>query len=165
MIFGGKPAEAVTRTGTDIGQTIRGGHFNDHMFGLGGDDILKGYGGQDELDGGAGSDTADYSDKSAAVAVTLNGATDAIVTVGGVAEDTIHNIEYLVGGSGNDTLTGDALVNNFAGNAGNDLLKGGGGNDVLDGGADIDTADYSDKTAAVVTTLNGGATVAVTVGG
>ena len=70
-------------------------------------------GGNDVLDGGAGIDTADYSDKTASVAVTLNGATDATVKVGGVAEDTIRNIENVIGGSGNDTLTGDGLVNNL----------------------------------------------------
>ena len=58
------------------------------------------------------------------------------MSVGGVAEDTIRNIENVTGGSGNDTLTGDALANNFIGGAGTDLLKGAGGNDVLDGGAE-----------------------------
>ena len=33
------------------------------------------------------------------------------MTVGGVAEDTIRNIENVNGGSGNDTLTGDGLAN------------------------------------------------------
>ena len=107
---------------------------------------------------------ADYSDKTAAVVVTLNGATNATVTVGGVAEDTIRNIENVIGGSGGDTLTGDACQC-AAGGAGNDVLKGGGGNDVLDGGAGIDTADYSDKTAAVAVTLNGATNATVTVGG
>ena len=54
-------------------------------------------------------------DKTAAVSVTLNGATNAIVTVGGVAEDTIRNIENVQGGSGNDTLIGDGLANKLCG--------------------------------------------------
>ena len=98
--------------------------------------------------------------------MTLNGATNAIVKVGGIAEDTIRNIENVHGGSGNDTLTGDGLANE---------LRGAGGNDLLRGGArqrragrrhrDADTADYSDKTAAVSVTLNGATNATVTVGG
>ena len=87
------------------------------------------------------------------------------MTVGGVAEDTIRNIENVIGGSGNDTLTGDGLANALFGNGGNDILKGGGGNDVLDGGTGIDRADYSDKTAAVSVTLNGATNATVKVGG
>ena len=118
------------------------------------------------LDGGAGVDTADYSDKTASVVVTLNGATDATVTVGGVAEDTIRNIENVTGGSGDDTLTGDDLRNTLlVSGGGNDMLKGGGGDDTLDGGAGVDTADYSDKTASVAVTLNGATNATVTVGG
>ena len=66
--------------------------------------------------------------------MTLNGATNAIVTVGGVAEDTIRNIENVQGGSGNDVLIGDGLANELCGLGGNDILRGGAGNDVLDGG-------------------------------
>ena len=77
--------------------------------------------------------------------MTLNGPTNATVTVGGVAEDTIRNIENVIGGSGNDTLTGDALANlcRRAATTCSRVRR----NDVLDGGAGIDTADYSDKTA------------------
>ena len=70
-------------------------------------------------------DRADYSDKTAPVIVTLNGATNATVSVGGVAEDTIRNIENLTGGSGNDTSLVTVLANNFIGGAGNDTLRGG----------------------------------------
>ena len=93
--------------------------------------MLRGGGGTDVLDGGAGIDTADYSDKTASVVVTLNGATAASVTVGGVAEDTVRNIENLIGGSGSDVLTGDSLANRLEGGAGNDLLKGGAGADTF----------------------------------
>ena len=46
-----------------------------------------------------------------AVVVTLDGATSATVTVGGVAEDTLVNIENITGGTGDDIVTGDTLAN------------------------------------------------------
>jgi serralysin len=63
------------------------------------------------------------------------------VTVGGVSEDTIRNVENLAGGSAADKLTGDSLANLLEGNGGGDTLKGGAGNDVLNGGAGIDTLE------------------------
>ena len=66
--------------------------------------------------------------------MTLNGATNAIVKVGGVAEDTIRNIENVQGGSGNDALVGDGLANSLFGLGGNDILNGKAGKDVLAGG-------------------------------
>jgi Ca2+-binding RTX toxin-like protein len=144
---------------------LRAGGANDTLIGAGGNDVLKGGGGNDVLDGGAGIDTADYSDKTTSVAVALNGAVAASVTVGGVAEDTVRNIENLIGGSGDDVLTGDSLANRLEGGAGDDVLKGGGDADVLDGGIGIDTADYSDKTTSVTVTLNGAAATSVKVNG
>ena len=119
------------------------------------------------LDGGAGAaDWADYIDKVASVSVALNGATNAIVTVGGVAEDTIRDIENLRGGSGNDVLYGDGLANELRGLGGDDILRGGGGKDVLDGGAGtMDWADYADKAVSVSVALNGATNAVVTVGG
>ena len=61
--------------------------------------VLEGRAGADILNGGAGVDTADYGDKSTSVVVTLNGATNATVKVGGVNEDTIRNIENVTGGT------------------------------------------------------------------
>jgi Ca2+-binding RTX toxin-like protein len=138
--------------------------------------------GKDSLDGGAGVDLADYSDKTTSVAVTLNGSANAAVTVGGVVEDTIRNIENLRGGSANDVLTGDGLANALFGGGANDALNGGAGNDVLDGGdgfdvltgglgndvldggSGFDTAIYSDKTISVHVVLNGSANGTVMVG-
>ena len=102
-------------------------------------DNIYGNGGNDTIDGGAGNDAANYSDKTTGIVVTLNGATDATVFVGGVAEDTIRNIENLSGGGGNDVLTGDGVDNSINGDAGNDTLSGGAGNDTLYGGAGNDT--------------------------
>lgn len=148
--------------GTSGNDTLTGTGVDEAINGLGGNDTLKGMGGADTLDGGAGTDTADYSDKTAAVVVTLNGSTNATVTVGGTAEDTIRNIENLIGGSGNDQLTGDSLDNVLTGAAGNDTLKGGAGNDTLiggagadrlDGGAGNDFVSYAGSTAAVTVRL------------
>ena len=148
-------------------ENVRGGSGNDTLTGDSGNNVLRGGGGNDVLDGGAGAaDWADYIDKAASVSVTLNGATNAVVTVGGVAEDTIRNIENLQGGSGNDVLMGDGLANELRGLGGDDILRGGGGNDVLDGGAGaMDWADYTDKAASVSVTLNGATNAVVTVGG
>ena len=86
------------------------------------------------MDGGDGLDTADYSNQVAAVAVSLTKAVDAQVTIGGIAEDTVRNIENVTGGSGGDTLTGDGFVNVLIGGGGNDTISGRDGNDTLIGG-------------------------------
>ncbi|MBY6241567.1 hypothetical protein K3F48_10295 [Methylosinus sp. Sm6] len=96
-----------------------------------GNDVLRGGGGKDVLDGYIGVDTADYSDKTASVVLTLNGAADAVVTVGGVAEDTIRSIENVTGGSGADTLVGDGKANTLLGGGGDDTLTGAGGADIF----------------------------------
>ena len=97
--------------------------------------------------------------------MTLNGATNASVSVGGVAEDTIRNIENIFGGSSHDVLRGDGLANFVNGGGGNDVVRGGGGNDILDGAAGVDIADYRDKAVAVSVTLNGATNASVLVGG
>lgn len=143
---------------------LTGDDSNNQLVGKGGNDTLRGGAGIDSLDGGQGSDTADFSDKTTAVAAALNGLNQITVTVGGAAEDRLVGIENLIGGAGNDTLTGDVLANLINGGNGDDSLKGGAGADVLDGGAGSDTADYSDKTIAVLVTLNGASRVIAKVG-
>src|SRR5262249_1591602 len=121
-----------------------------------GDDLLQGLGGLDTIIGGSGIDTVDYREKTVGIAVVLNGATDATVTVGGVAEDTIRQIENVYAGSGDDVITGDAGAN---------ILLGGIGNDILDGGGGSDTVLYSDKTTSVVVALTGATAATVFVNG
>ena len=70
--------------------------------------------------------------------VTLNGANNVTLFVGGVAEDTVRNVEGVIGDSGNDVLTGDAAENFFQGGNGDDTLNGGAGADTMDGGANND---------------------------
>ena len=120
-------------------ENVTGGSGNDTLTGDSLANIFKGGAGNDVLDGGADFDTADFSDKTTAVVVTLNGGTNATATVGGVAQDTLRNIENVIGGSGNDTLTGDSLANSFEGGSGTDVLAGKDGDDNLTGGANADT--------------------------
>jgi hypothetical protein len=136
---------AATGNQSSSGQltVLLAGAGSDSLKGTNGSDLFRGRAGNDTLDGGDGSDTADFSDKTTAVVLTLNGATNATASIGGVAEDTIVNIENIIGGSAADTLTGDGLGNTLTGNAGNDTLSGGDGSDLLVGGADNDTAIYA----------------------
>ncbi|WP_370631400.1 calcium-binding protein [Methylosinus sp. Sm6] len=124
-------AFADSLSGDDGANALSGFAGADLLNGQGGDDILSGGSGRDVLDGGAGVDTADYSDKTAAVAVTLNGAANATVRVGGVAEDVIRNIENVIGGEGADTLRGDNLANALSGGGGDDVLRCFGGCDSM----------------------------------
>jgi Ca2+-binding RTX toxin-like protein len=120
-------------------ESIWGGKGADNLTGDGNMNTFRGNAGKDVLNGGANSDTADYSDKTAAVTVTLNAATAVGVKVGAAVEDSIRNIENIIGGKVADVITGDGLANTFFGNAGNDVLKGMGGVDNLFGGAGRDT--------------------------
>jgi Ca2+-binding RTX toxin-like protein len=72
------------------------------------------------------------------------------------------DIENGIGGSGNDTLTGNDLANELTGNGGNDTLNGNRGNDTLRGGAGNDTLNGGDNHdvldgGAGADALNGGA--------
>ncbi|MBI4922372.1 MAG: S8 family serine peptidase [Devosia nanyangense] len=134
---GGDGADRLT--GNSSSNKLLGWRGNDTLSGSSGNDTLKGGAGKDSLDGGTGTDTADYSDKTKQVIVTLNGATAVNVTVNGVAEDSIKNVERLIGGSASDKLTGDGLANLLTGNNGNDTMGGGSGIDTLTGGAGKDS--------------------------
>ena len=130
---------AVSLSGTAFSDDLVGTRLNDRIFGGSGNDTVQGNGGRDTLDGGAGQDAASYAEKTAAVVVTLNGAGNVQVKVGGVVEETIRGFEGVFGGSAADQLTGDAAANDLRGNAGNDALSGRSGNDSLIGGTGIDT--------------------------
>ncbi|MDP1750681.1 MAG: cysteine peptidase family C39 domain-containing protein [Reyranella sp.] len=117
------------------GNTLNGGAGNDTLTGGDGNDVLTGGAGNDALDGGAGTDTADYSAIGTAVTVNLTSG-----TATGDGTDTLIGIENVIGGSGNDTLTGSSAAN---------VLSGGVGDDTLNGGSGVDAADYSASTAAL----------------
>jgi serralysin len=112
---------------------------------------------------GGGADTYDFSNYATSLAIDLQpGAWTTTSTAqlaklhyngtqvarGNIANALLYNndqrslIENANGGSGNDTIVGNAAANNLKGNGGSDRLTGGVGNDALDGGAGADTAVF-----------------------
>lgn len=120
---------------------VSGGNGSDSVGGGAGTDALRGGGGEDRLDGGTGSDDfsggdgidlADFSSRTAGVAVQL----DDVAGDGEFGEnDNVHaDVENVNGGSGPDTLVGSAAGNALDGGAGEDYSDGGAGSDTLTGG-------------------------------
>lgn len=87
--------------------------------------------GNDTLDGGENGklgDTVAYYRASAPVTVNL---TTGQATGADIGIDVLVNIEHVVGSNFDDTLTGNAGINFFRPNAGNDVINGMGGKDVV----------------------------------
>ena len=106
------------------------------------DDTITGNAGNNVVDGGTGNDTVRFD--GVAAAVTVNLATG-IAT--GQGNDTLRNIENVVGSSLDDTITG---------NAGNNVIDGGLGNNTIDGGAGVNTAAFNRTAQAVTVDLSKG---------
>ncbi|MFN7304956.1 MAG: Hint domain-containing protein, partial [Acetobacteraceae bacterium] len=123
---------------------VYGTFFNDTLIGDGGANTLMGRSGNDSLGGGNGSDWASYEDQGSGVTVNLVSGR----ATGPAGNDSLSNIENVLGGAGNDTILGSTVANFLAGGAGNDTLDGGNGNDTLDGGTGNDSlnggADFAD---------------------
>ena len=153
----GSPSDNVLDGGAGI-DTINGLAGNDTLRGGAGADILSGGVGDDTFDegtaanggdtmnGGAGIDTVDYSKRTAKVIVVMNGTTNSggvDATTGLVTENDIikTDVENVIGGDGDDSLTGNASDNQIEGGAGDDTISGLDGDDVIDGGGDGDTID------------------------
>ena len=111
--------------------TLSGGNGNDTLQGGDGDDVLVGGPGADFLSGGLGMDTVSYAGSVAGVVVNLE---TGLGTAGDAAGDTLAGFQTVVGGNGNDTLTGNVGANTLIGGSGNDTMAGGGGHDTLQGG-------------------------------
>jgi Ca2+-binding RTX toxin-like protein len=173
--------------GGDGDDTVIGGAGDDTFNGGNGNDWFKASAtdGDDTFNGGAGTDKMDYSGRSADLTVVMDNTTDS-GDLGASEADIINtDVEDLVGGTGNDTLTGNAISNHLYGGVGDDTLSGGAnagactadadilegeaGNDTFDagaatdcgdsmvGGAGTDTADYQGRTEDLVITIDGNA--------
>jgi Ca2+-binding RTX toxin-like protein len=143
--------------GGDI-ETLVGGAGNDTFTGNSGDNVFDGRSGNDTLRGGTGvgpdgadsftggngTDTVTYSNR------TDNLVIDLIAFTGPEGDALGSAIENVIGGAGNDSITGNNLPNVIRGGPGKDQLFGLVGADTLntrdgfvdtaDCGADIDSA-------------------------
>lgn len=121
-----------------------------------GNDLLAGQNGADTMIGGPGSDVVTYIGITTSDVLYPGKAEPVIATIDGVADDggatDVSNdpiasrndnigtdVESVVGGFGDDTLTGDGNRNTLRGGPGNDYLDGGGGDDIVAAGAGDDT--------------------------
>ncbi|MBS2021130.1 MAG: hypothetical protein JST92_01880, partial [Deltaproteobacteria bacterium] len=87
----------------------------------------------DVYKGGAGIDTVDFSLRSGALTITMDGLTPS----GAAGEKDLigSDVENFIGGQGDDTIIGNALDNVIDGQGGNDVIYGGDGDDTVIGGA------------------------------
>lgn len=163
-------------TGDANPNTLTGGAGADTLDGDDGVDTLNGGDGDDTLlagssdadadvfNGGAGTDTVSYASRTTALTITIDGtANDGAAETDNVKTD----VENVIGGAGNDTITGSALANVLTGGDGDDTLNGGAGDDTFDeeavdsgsdvfnGGAGTDTVDYSARLLALTVTMDG----------
>jgi Ca2+-binding RTX toxin-like protein len=161
---------AIGGSGND---TLVGNVLPNKLTGNAGNDRLNGGSGSDSLIGGLGDDTYVFGVASAAEADTVTEATnagtdtlsfstlttDVLLKLGTSAVQTVHTnrtlklnavatFENAIGGSGNDTLSGNSAANVLTGNAGNDRLTGGAGSDSLIGGLGDDTYIFGVASAA-----------------
>ncbi len=172
-------ASADVMSGMGGNDVLFGGRGNDRLDGGAGDDRLFGDVGNDTLDGGYGNDVLRGDAGNDALSGgagndSLNGGDGDNVLAGGLGDDTLGGgtgRDRLDGGDGKDTLTGWAGADRLDGGAGDDTLYGQEGADTLIGGlgndwllggddaawaaADIDTADYSAATRAIVVSMKG----------
>ncbi|HEX8646671.1 MAG TPA: calcium-binding protein [Thermoleophilaceae bacterium] len=134
---------------------FRGGGGLDKMYGGGDSDVLRdgdvsGAADADVYDGGADEDFAEYTGRTAPVAIDLATLRD----LGEAGEnDSFTSIENAIGGDANDQLRGTGGKNRLEGGRGNDLVEGrdgddwlfgGEGDDVVSGGAGHDDLEGED---------------------
>jgi Ca2+-binding RTX toxin-like protein len=135
----------------DDNDTVYGGAGHDVVAGDDGADTLSGDEGHDYISGHGGLDTVTYATELMPVAVSLDGAyNDGLA---GEGDNVLPDVENVIGGAGNDTITGSDGPNTLVGGDGMDTLSGLGGADFLDGGAKNDVLIGGDGPD----TLDGGA--------
>ena len=163
--------------GSNFNDTLIGSAAADNLEGRIGDDSLSGGDGADTLTGGTGNDTlnggsqrivtdtanlssefdfAIFSDATAGVTVALGAdGTAGTASGGGLGNDVLIDIEYVIGSKFNDVISGTNrnVVEIFRGGQGDDTIRGG---DVAGQDAGVNFVDYRDATGAVQVNLGAG---------
>lgn len=142
---------ACTIRGTHKDDRLKGTPEGDVICGLGGDDVihassgndvLRGGSGDDEFfpgagddlaDGGAGRDLAGFQHATAGITVLMRSG-----SVTGDGNDSLADIEWLVGSSFADRIWGSEGADRIDGGNGADLIRGLAGDDEIDGGSGND---------------------------
>ena len=124
----------------DGADKLTGGAYGDKLYGGNGDDLLDGGAGADVLSGEDGRDRVTYATRSGPLNVSLGNLWSGDGEPG-EWDYVSSTVEEVVGGSGDDRMTGTSAANTFIGGPGNDILDGRDGNDVLEGGAGADTLE------------------------
>jgi Ca2+-binding RTX toxin-like protein len=152
-ILGG-PGDDTLNGGSAI-DTLSGEDGRDRLDGGDGNDVLRGGLGADILKGSAGTDQADYladvpGGRSLGVSVTIDDAAND--GQHHEVDNVLTDVEWVLGTTNGDSLSGSTASNILWGSAGADTLRGGGGNDTIYGEAGADLI-YGDDGAD---TLQGG---------
>ncbi|PPR60960.1 MAG: hypothetical protein CFH10_01325, partial [Alphaproteobacteria bacterium MarineAlpha4_Bin2] len=146
-VIGGEASDIVLGdAGDDI---LSGGGGVDQLTGGAGDDTLAGGAGDDVLAGGEGLDTITFTDVASDLTVDLAAGTAESAESG---SDSVKDVEAVIAGAGDDTLTGNDEANFLTGAAGQDTIDGAGGDDVIDGGVGDDILAGGDG----IDTIDGG---------
>lgn len=139
LIGGGGNDTLIGNGGSDI---LSGDAGNDSLVGGNGNDRLRGGLGTDRLIGGANNDLADFTDHTANLTITLDG----VANDGAAGENDFigADVESVLGGTGNDNITGSAGINLIRGGDGNDTITPGAGRDTVFGDLGNDTFNTID---------------------
>ncbi|KAA1421678.1 calcium-binding protein [Nocardioides humilatus] len=116
-------------------------HLGNDLVTLSNGGTFRASAGADGRDTVAGNGIASYALRSAPVNVSLDVAADAPRDDGATGELDDIRSSGIVGGSGNDALSGDGAANRIDGSGGNDVILGRGGADTLRGDAGVDSVN------------------------
>ena len=154
--FGDGVNIAATIFGGDGNDLLSGGGRSNRLCGEAGHDTLVGSTGRDQFIGGIGIDTANFSQRLDDLVITLDGKpNDGTPTVGqtkGEGDNVMSDVEVVIGGAGDDSITGSAKRDILRGGAGDDTLIGNDGDDLLVGGdgADVIKGGLGDDTIMAI---------------
>lgn len=123
-----------TLLGGDDGDSLTGGDGDDTLDGGGARDTLRPGLGDDAVAGGEGFDVVTYAERGAAEPVSVSLDDQPGDGAAGENDNVASDVEDVVGGAGNDVISGSAADNVLDGGDGNDRIDGGGGVDTFRGG-------------------------------